>query len=1140
MQRKAYRDSTKLRLLGSASVFLMAAGAQTAFAEEESDAANDDLSLVEETQVQTAQAQQQQQQQQQAQQATDEDIELEEIVITGSRIARGSNLDALAPTISLGEQLFDDRGFTNVADALNELPQFANSATPAGQNNDFVGGANFANLFGLGSQRTLTLVDGHRFVTSNPPQIFSPAGGVQVDLNMIPTVMTERTDVVGVGGAPIYGSDAIAGTVNVIMKDDFEGLQVQGQYEAVGNNGGNPESYQFEAAWGANTADGRGNVAVGVQWNKNEGAINREFPEIFGDSPTFQEVPDARDVNNDGEAENVFRLFEDNRIGVIGPAGSPIVSPGNIVAPNGPGLGFGSQAVADATSIFPNRDSIIRIDGPNQNIIDHTGQNIPGEGVDVEGGNGLDLSFLGQTLQPVDRRSLFSTAHYEIFDWLEAYGQATVANTESQELIGQGSHNTFIFDDESTAIKMDIDTPFLDDGTRQALIDAGVNNPSPIAQQFFGAEPGKFFVNRNLNDIDSGRLSENEFFTWRFVGGFRGDFTVFDRDWSYDFSFNFGQSDLELVQPRINDSRFFNAIDAVELTEDDVQNVVEFQAQQQGLDPDSEAALTQAKNEFGRLSGPGLEAGNTVCEASLQAALGEIPLRQDPEGNAANDVRPAIDGCEPLNLLGDRVSPEARDFVLMRAQADSDSEQRVVNLSANGELFELPGGMVEAVIGYETRREEGHFDPSAAFNVGLGRFSPIRETGGDFSTDEGFTEVLAPVISPEMNFGEDTLGFELIDRLEVEGSYRRVDNSLTGSDDIWTAGGRIAFGGVLSDLMIRGNFTESTRNPSIQELFSPRTDTFSFADDPCDFQFRDEGPAPENRKENCETVGLGPNFDSRVNEATEMGFTSGNEDLIDERANALTVGGVLTPEWVPGFMLSVDLVQVNISDRITNLTLEQLLESCFDQDPSEFDPNEGTCTQFERGPDGQIVTFESGFRNASESSFKGLQFQSEYSFNLTDAVSAIVPAWGSFNWGSVQLRANAFHRIRNELSVIGEEAERDVGGFAEPEWNGTFDFAWNRGPMRFTWRVEWQDSPELDPENDDFFEDRQGNLIDDTSARIINNASLSYTFYDRITAQVTVDNILDRDVSDVEIAAGNFTNEEVFGRQFLFTMRAQF
>ena len=156
--------------------------------------------------------------------------QVDEVIVTGSRIPR-PDLTALAPLQVLSNAKIDDRGFTNLADALNDLPVAGVPASPISDQGTFGTGRNFINLNNLGTNRTLVLVNGRRFVGGNPASIFtgSPAGQ-QVDLNVLPTALIDRVEVIQAGGSAVYGSDAIAGVVNVITKTGFEGLEIDGRY----------------------------------------------------------------------------------------------------------------------------------------------------------------------------------------------------------------------------------------------------------------------------------------------------------------------------------------------------------------------------------------------------------------------------------------------------------------------------------------------------------------------------------------------------------------------------------------------------------------------------------------------------------------------------------------------------------------------------------------------------------------------------------------------------------------------------------------------------------------------------------------------------------------------------------------------
>ena len=145
---------------------------------------------------------------------------LETVVVTGSRLKQ-ANLESSSPITQVTAADITTQGVTRIEDLINQLPQAfaAQNATVA----NGASGTATVNLRGLGSSRTLVLVDGRRM----------PYGGVSssaADLNQIPTQLVERVEVLTGGSSAVYGSDAISGVVNFITRKDFEGVEVSGQY----------------------------------------------------------------------------------------------------------------------------------------------------------------------------------------------------------------------------------------------------------------------------------------------------------------------------------------------------------------------------------------------------------------------------------------------------------------------------------------------------------------------------------------------------------------------------------------------------------------------------------------------------------------------------------------------------------------------------------------------------------------------------------------------------------------------------------------------------------------------------------------------------------------------------------------------
>jgi len=199
------------------------------------------------------------------------DTAVSEVVVTGSRIPQ-PNLTSISPVTSVSAQAFKLEGTTRVEDLINQLPQVV--ADQGGAISNGSSGTATVDLRGLGASRTLVLIDGRRLVPGDP---FTPFA----DLNFIPAALIDRVEVDTAGASAVYGSDAVAGVVNFIMKRDFEGVRLDVNDGIYQNNNGNsaaqaantakgftaPTGSTFggntvdvTAIFGSNTPDGKGNV----------------------------------------------------------------------------------------------------------------------------------------------------------------------------------------------------------------------------------------------------------------------------------------------------------------------------------------------------------------------------------------------------------------------------------------------------------------------------------------------------------------------------------------------------------------------------------------------------------------------------------------------------------------------------------------------------------------------------------------------------------------------------------------------------------------------------------------------------------------------------------------------------------------
>jgi outer membrane receptor protein involved in Fe transport len=446
---------------------------------------------------------------------------IDEIVITGSRIPR-AGFDTLMPAIVIDSQFLEDRGFTDIGTALNEMPSFGLPGNSTqGDQNSYSVGQTFVNLYGLGSQRTLTLVNGRRFVSGNSPSLFTgAASGAQVDLNMIPTVMVDRIETISIGGAPIYGADAIAGTVNVIMKQDFEGFDIRSSYGISQEN--EMEETVFSVAWGANSADGRGNVTLAVEHSDRKGMIEADMPHL-------QEGWQFREV---GDPDFDLSLIAPGYANIISNNG--VLTPGATLLPN-----FGIGAWSDGQYIQFN---------PSGGTQPYNVGEPTANAVWSVGGEGLFLPDVTALFTPLKRTLATAFANYELAPNVEVFGELWAAQSEAVELVQQPAYQSGFFGDTSFALNFSIDNPYLSQEARNVLAGYGTDN---------------FWLHRASTDLQEGNQEAGKTNLLRGVLGLRGDFVAADRDFNWEVNYNRGRTDSATTSQDLDNRRMFYALDAV-------------------------------------------------------------------------------------------------------------------------------------------------------------------------------------------------------------------------------------------------------------------------------------------------------------------------------------------------------------------------------------------------------------------------------------------------------------------------------------------------------------------------------------------------------------------------------------------------
>jgi iron complex outermembrane receptor protein len=314
-------------------------------------------------------------------QAAPESQELEQIVVTASRISR-SGFTAPTPTTMVGADEIQKAGATNVADQLNKVPSFRATTTPATTSHSSQNaGGNFLDLRGLGATRTLVLVDGRRHVPTTSSGL--------VDINVIPTGLIDRVEVVTGGASAAWGSDAVAGVVNLIFKRDLEGLQGEVQY-GVSEQGDAKETH-VGLSGGHGFADGRGHFMAGGEYTKNDG--------VGSDRDWFKKH--YATISNPAYA-----------------AGNG--QPQNLIAPN---VGVSVATLGGLITAGPLKGLQFLPGGATSQF--QYGTNVGSQY--MTGGEGIYPGDLINLVTPLERASLFTRTTYDLTDNIEGFVEASFA-----------------------------------------------------------------------------------------------------------------------------------------------------------------------------------------------------------------------------------------------------------------------------------------------------------------------------------------------------------------------------------------------------------------------------------------------------------------------------------------------------------------------------------------------------------------------------------------------------------------------------------------------------------------------------------------------------------------------------------------
>ncbi|AWW73922.1 TonB-dependent receptor [Erythrobacter sp. KY5] len=988
------------------------------------------------------------------------------ITVTGSRIVRDT-YSSISPLQVLSTENQQAVGAFDPAQILQRSEAAAGTqidATFQGFVLDNGPGSQTINLRGIGAGRTLVLVNGRRL---------APAGveGAPTvpSINLIPATLVDRYDLLTDGASSVYGSDAVAGVVNVILRKDFDGLELQANGDI--NPQGAGEDYSVSAAWGFSTDRAVFGIGAEYQFRDEVQAIDRDF--LRGCTNNLEE----------DEAGNILRLgIADNAVVRDRTPGVSVSESECIVS------GISGRIAIPFTRLgsvyFPANGNIANI--PGLNFGESTGF------------SGVDTDFNGDGIRDVDFQNVnINASEAELFRTF----------ISQQELVNVFTYGEYTFPGEANI------TPFFEaQYTRAEITNTGAGNPQIFPSvpdtnafnpcnfvtangadcraadnAFQVANDPTFFDTRAplgggfplpVTPIAAIRGDRNNFEVtqeqYRGVLGVRGDLPFIGSSWTFEAAGVYSRSEGFSTRQGIREDRLALAIGLDPTADFDGDGVID-------NDGDGIADDYNQNIDFFEFFGD-----PQVIGACNVGGLSNPDL-------AAPDLNTA--GCVPVNLfapsiltgaIGDFATQAERDYVFDDRTFDTTYEQILVSGYMTGDLFELPAGPVGVVLGGEWREDKINSTPSLGASNGLffGFFADGGASGSKWIR-ELFGEVDIPLMAGET----------LVEELTLNISGRLTDEEFYGTNGTYAIKGGWR---PVPSLLFKMSYGTSFRAPNLRENFLRGQSGFVGIFDPCavpDDAFIDGAydPTLDQRQDfvlqNClregrdpTTAGIDAEGLNTLQVVSGEVTQGGSLDIEPETSRSITTGFAFEENWPSGFdfALNVNYYDIKIKDAIIEPSAAFIVGDCYLRE--EVNERSEFCDRIDiNNDDRQLIRgVRAGFLNRDEESVRGLDINATMGYPLTIGNEV-------FDL-TLNLVANKLIERRNfQTTETGDILEQDFKGeFGFPEWTGRLTGAIDWNDFRFTYQVRYIDSV-----NEDFRDEvlLNGVLVDRPFGDAFNNVS---------------------------------------------------
>ena len=973
------------------------------------------------------------------------------IVVTGSRIRRDT-YTSISPIQVLNTEASNNVGLFDPSQILQRDESAAGTqidATFQGFVLDNGPGSQTLNLRGLGADRTLLLINGRRL---------APAGvegaPTNPSINLIPGSLVERYDLLLDGASSVYGSDAVAGVGNVILRKDFDGLELFARGDV--NPQGAGEDYTITAAYGLNTD--RGFFGIGAEYDYRD-AIRLRDRDFFDGCNTHLEVDQDGNIYTLGVRDNA--IVQDRTPGVsvaeteckVGGISGRIFQPfarfGSVYFPgngniaNIPGLGYGESSNAFGVDLDTDGDGIRDVDFQNVNtngalpeqtfLSEQKLYNVMAYGEYTFPGAGNITPFFEANYSRAEIKAT-DTGYPQIFPSVPDLNQFNPCNF----LTGSGV-DCRAADNELQGLT----------GTSLALSSGFTLPTTPIAS---------IRGDRNNTDVTQEQ--------YRGVLGVKGDLPAFGSSWTWEVSGVYSRSEGVSIRNGIREDRLALAL---------------------GLDP------------TGDYDGDGVvdNTGDGIAD-DYDNGVDVFGLFGDPEWigecNTAGLANPDLaapdlaQGCVPVNLfapsvltgaVGDFASAAERTYLFDQRRVDTTYEQMLFSAFLTGDLFELPAGPVGAVFGGEWRKDKISTDPNFQASNGLffGFFSDQGAQGSKVLR-ELYGEVSIPLIAAK----------PLVEELNVDIAGRLTDEEFYGTNYTYSlkAGWR-----PVSALLLRVTYGTSFRAPNLRENFLAGLSGFNTLFDPCavpDAAFDSAAggySAQDDQRdptvlENClregrdpTQVGIDPEgLNTQQFSSTEI-TSGGSLDIDPETSRSITAGFSFEETFGDGWdvALGVTYFDIKLKDSIIDPSGQFIVNDCFTRD-------DGQRSQFcdrisvDTAPTGRglVSNVAAAFLNLDQESVRGIDFNADFGKD--------VMLFGENVDLGLNIRAN--HLMERSSLFTNDDGtvtfDDDAGEFGLPKWTGRATFTADVSDFRLTYQLRYTGKVEQDSDGIDEFDDAFGSL----------------------------------------------------------------